>query len=138
MARTSSISGAGAVVEVPWSGGTVVPITTINTACSDVGVRSITTSVVATESGMGDAGDSSNLTCCGGGVATLDIVRSTTMIGSMGDTGDSFAQSATAMSTVDECNGGKNEMKLFVRPLCRSSLLRLQHATGHRAEPNTR
>ena len=53
--------------------GTVVPssITTINTACSDVGIRSITTSGVATESGMGDAGDSSNLTCCGGGVATL-------------------------------------------------------------------
>ena len=107
MARTSSISGAGAVVVVPWCGGTVVPssITTINTACSDVGVRSITTSGVATESGMDDAGDSSNLTCCGGGVATLDIVRSTPMIGSMGDAGDSFAQSATAMSAVDECDG---------------------------------
>ena len=106
MARTSSISGA--VVVVPWSGGTVVPssITTINTARSDVGVRSITTSGVATESGMGDAGDSSNLTCCGGGVATLNTVKSTAMIGSMGDAGDSFAQSATPMSTVDECNGG--------------------------------
>ena len=106
MARTSSISGAGAVV--PWSGGPVVSSssTTINTACSDVGVRSITTSGVATESGVGDAGDSSNLTCCGGGVATLDIVRSTPMSGSMGDAGDSFAQSATAMSAVDECDGG--------------------------------
>ena len=105
MARTSSISGAGAVV--PWSGGPVVSSssTTINTACSDVGVRSsITTSGVATESGVGDAGDSSNLTC--GGVATLDIVRSTPMSGSMGDAGDSFAQSATAMSAVDECDGG--------------------------------
>ena len=94
MARTSSTSDAGAFVVVPWSGGTVVPssITTINTACSDVGVRSIATSGVATESGMGDAGDSSNLTCCGGaGVATLDTVRSTPMIGSMGDAGDSFA-----------------------------------------------
>ena len=89
MAHTSSISGAGAVVVVPWSGGTVVPssITTINTACSDVGVRSITTSGVATESGMGDAGDSSNLTCCGGGVATLDIVRSTSAMVAKRETG---------------------------------------------------
>ena len=62
------------------------------------------TTGVATESDTGYAGDSLNLTCCGcgggGGVATLDIIRSTPTIGPTGDAGDSFAQSATAMSII--------------------------------------
>ena len=95
---------------MPWSGGTVAPssITTINSGRSDVVVRSIMGFDVATESDTGDAGDSLNLTCVpvgcgGGGVATLDIIRATPAIGSTGDAGDSFAQSATAMSIIFRC-----------------------------------
>ena len=91
-----------------WFRGTVAPssITTINSGCSDVVVRSIMTSGVATESDTGDAGDSLNLTCVPGGcgcAATLDIIRSTPTIGSTADAGDSFAQSATAMSIIFRC-----------------------------------